>query len=96
MTADLNEQIRLRAYEIWQAEGNPEGKDFEHWLQAEAELSIVAEVTAAKAPAKKPAAKKAAAPKSDAPKSAAPKAAAAPKATAAKKAPAAKKAAPKA
>ncbi len=30
---------RHRAYQIWEAEGRPYGKDFEHWLRAEAELS---------------------------------------------------------
>jgi hypothetical protein len=32
-------EIGLRAYRIWEAEGRPHGKDFEHWLRAEAELS---------------------------------------------------------
>ena len=50
--------IALRAYQIWEAEGKPDGKDFEHWLKAEAEVA-----TPKKAPARKPAAKKAAAPK---------------------------------
>lgn len=30
--------IRLRAYEIWQKMGYPDGKSLEHWLQAEKEL----------------------------------------------------------
>ncbi len=29
--------IRRRAYEIWQAEGQPEGRALEHWCRAEAE-----------------------------------------------------------
>jgi len=33
-----HEQIRKRAYEIWQAEGCPSGKAHEHWKQAEQEL----------------------------------------------------------
>ncbi|WP_142849699.1 DUF2934 domain-containing protein [Telmatospirillum sp. J64-1] len=33
------EQVRRRAYEIWEAEGRPEGKEFDHWAQAERELS---------------------------------------------------------
>jgi hypothetical protein len=33
-----NEAIRHRAYLIWQAEGCPEGRDHEHWLQAQREL----------------------------------------------------------
>lgn len=31
---DNNELIRLRAYEIWIREGQPEGRELEHWLQA--------------------------------------------------------------
>ncbi len=30
--------IAHRAWEIWQREGCPEGKDLEHWLKAEKEL----------------------------------------------------------
>ncbi len=32
------EKIAARAYEIWQANGCPNGHDLEHWLQAEREL----------------------------------------------------------
>ena len=31
-------RISQRAWEIWQNEGCPEGRDVEHWLQAEREL----------------------------------------------------------
>jgi hypothetical protein len=31
------EQISRRAYEIWDREGRPEGRDLDHWIQAEAE-----------------------------------------------------------
>lgn len=31
-------KIRLRAYEIWQNMGYPDGKSLENWLQAEREL----------------------------------------------------------
>ncbi len=34
------ERIRERAYAIWQASGCPEGKEHEHWLQAEAEIGV--------------------------------------------------------
>ncbi|WP_142848886.1 DUF2934 domain-containing protein [Telmatospirillum sp. J64-1] len=69
--ADINEMIRDRAYQIWEAEGRPEGRDIEHWARAEAEIRAgqKAEVTAEAAPApakktaRKPAARKAAAPK---------------------------------
>jgi hypothetical protein len=32
------EQIALCAYHIWQAEGHPERRAVEHWLQAELQL----------------------------------------------------------
>ena len=90
------EKISQRAYEIWEAEGRPEGRDLEHWLQAETEIVVlsknwlkaeVADIAPHKpAPVKKsPAAKKPAAAK-----------AAAPKAPAAKKPAAKKPATPKA
>jgi len=31
--------IAKRAYEIWETSGRPEGRDTEHWLQAEKEAS---------------------------------------------------------
>ncbi len=31
------ELIRQRTYEIWQAEGQPDGRALEHWCRAEAE-----------------------------------------------------------
>ncbi len=33
-----HEEISKRAREIWEREGRPEGRDKEHWLQAETEL----------------------------------------------------------
>lgn len=38
MTDDRDEQIRRRAYEIWEALGRPEGGQQQHWAQAEAEI----------------------------------------------------------
>lgn len=32
------ERIRARAYEIWEREGRPEGREDEHWRQAAAEV----------------------------------------------------------
>jgi DUF2934 family protein len=32
---DRDEQIRYRAYLIWLATGKPEGRDKEHWKEAE-------------------------------------------------------------
>jgi hypothetical protein len=40
MTApDVGEKIKQRAHELWEAEGRPEGRELEFWLQAEGELS---------------------------------------------------------
>jgi hypothetical protein len=36
---DLTPQILRRAYEIWEHEGRPHGRDKAHWFLAEAELS---------------------------------------------------------
>jgi DUF2934 family protein len=33
--------ISERAYEIWDSEGRPEGRDAEHWEQASAELAAI-------------------------------------------------------
>ena len=33
-----DEQIRLRAYELWTEAGSPEGKESEFWLQSELEM----------------------------------------------------------
>ncbi|MDF2494204.1 DUF2934 domain-containing protein [Sphingomonas sp.] len=37
MTEDRDELIRQRAYRIWQEEGEPEGRDHDHWTRAEQE-----------------------------------------------------------
>lgn len=34
--ADREEEIRLIAYQIWEEEGRPHGRDLEHWRKAEA------------------------------------------------------------
>ena len=33
--AYLHERIQRRAYELWEREGRPAGRDHAHWLQAE-------------------------------------------------------------
>jgi hypothetical protein len=33
------EQIRIRAHELWEAAGKPEGREQDFWLEAERELS---------------------------------------------------------
>ena len=50
--ATKEDQIRQRAYEIWEREGRPHGDDMKHWLQAFQEIAASAEAGAA--PAKKP------------------------------------------
>jgi hypothetical protein len=35
---DVTERIRLRAYSIWEREGNPDNRHEDHWLQAEGEI----------------------------------------------------------
>ena len=35
---DLEEQVRRRAYELYEQRGKEEGHDLEDWLQAESEL----------------------------------------------------------
>jgi hypothetical protein len=36
---DVGERIRQRAYEIWEREGRPEGREQAHWEQAEREIA---------------------------------------------------------
>ncbi len=63
MSSDVEDRIRSRAFEMWQDEGCPDGKDLEFWLRAESELlqeplkaakalAAKAKKAAAKAPAK--------------------------------------------
>ena len=56
---DIDNAIRARAYEFWQAEGEQPGRDLDHWLRAEAEVSalMVPASKPARSPARKPAAK---------------------------------------
>lgn len=37
-TDDLQERIRQRAYELWREDGQPEGKENEHWERAQSEI----------------------------------------------------------
>ena len=39
MTPDLEILIRQRAYEIWEADGRPHGRDKDHWTRAVHELA---------------------------------------------------------
>jgi Protein of unknown function (DUF2934) len=38
MTQPTEKEIKTRAYEIWERNGKPEGKEDEFWQQAEQEL----------------------------------------------------------
>ena len=37
--SELSEQIRCRAYELYEQRGREEGHDLDDWLQAESEIS---------------------------------------------------------
>ena len=36
---DMHERIQQRAYELWESEGRPAGREHAHWLQAESEVA---------------------------------------------------------
>jgi hypothetical protein len=38
---EMRDYIQRRAYELWESEGRPTGRDQAHWLQAEGELARV-------------------------------------------------------
>jgi hypothetical protein len=38
MAVVSREMIEVRAYEIWEQEGRPHGRDVEHWMKAAEEL----------------------------------------------------------
>lgn len=63
MADDRDERIRQRAYEIWQKEGAPEGRQAEHWQQAEREIDGETEPKRGKKAAAKPAKSEAEKPK---------------------------------
>jgi DUF2934 family protein len=55
MNNDLTPQILRRAYEIWEHEGRPHGRDKDHWFLAEAELSTTpSAITEPSKPKRKP------------------------------------------
>lgn len=37
--SDREQQIRRKAYELWEAAGRPEGRQAEHWAEAERQLA---------------------------------------------------------
>lgn len=42
LRAEQNRTIEMRAYQIWEEEGRPEGRSEEHWMRAEREISEAA------------------------------------------------------
>src|SRR3546814_13060466 len=42
MFSNIEERVRQRAYEIWQREGCPEGRNEENWTLAKEEIAIEA------------------------------------------------------
>jgi hypothetical protein len=49
-----DEEIRDRAYVLWQEAGEPDGRDQEFWHQAERELAEAGAVDTSEEPAEKP------------------------------------------
>ncbi len=45
--ADMEDQIRRRAYQIYEARGSEHGRDMQDWLEAEQELQTKAKSAAA-------------------------------------------------
>jgi hypothetical protein len=40
MQADVQQNIQVKAYEIWLTSGQPDDRALEHWLQAEREVEL--------------------------------------------------------
>ena len=38
MSDERRQQISEKAYRLWEMEGQPQGRELEHWVQAETEL----------------------------------------------------------
>jgi hypothetical protein len=36
--AHIEDRVRERAYHLWESEGRPQGREFEHWQRAQAEI----------------------------------------------------------
>jgi Protein of unknown function (DUF2934) len=53
MHPSFEQQVRLRAYEIWLGEGMVHGQDWDHWHTAECELHIERAAAAMKAAERK-------------------------------------------
>jgi hypothetical protein len=57
---DVDREVARRAYEIWEEDGRPEGRDHDHWVRAEQDVLATPADTPKPAPRRKPAAKPAA------------------------------------
>jgi hypothetical protein len=44
MDSDRERRVRERAYAIWEREGRPQGREAEHWLEAEREIAAETEI----------------------------------------------------
>ena len=56
----MEDQVRRRAYELWEADGRPEGQDQQYWFKALAERAAAGAATIKPAPKRAPRARKAA------------------------------------
>jgi hypothetical protein len=59
MTADRDARIRERAYYLWLEEGQPHGRDREHWRRAESEVIAAERSIEEERPPAKPIARRA-------------------------------------
>ena len=53
MNREKHEQIATRAYALWQAEGQPDGRHEEHWYRAAREIAAVDSANSANRVAKR-------------------------------------------
>ena len=42
--SDNAEAMRIRAHQIWEREGRPQGREHQHWAEAARELEVEAEI----------------------------------------------------
>lgn len=61
MMMNRTRDVETRSYFIWEREGRPQGRDWEHWFQAESEISAEAAVSRRQLPAVAPSKRKIAA-----------------------------------
>ena len=56
----MEDQVRRRAYQLWEADGCPQGQDQHYWFKALAEVAASAATTITPPPKRAPRVKKAA------------------------------------